>query len=64
MRQAQLLEHEKPAESIDGTLSRLASIADAYAFEVRGEQVARGEPFPVADMAGAIRAYGFRMLWR
>jgi hypothetical protein len=40
-------------------LAMLESIADAHAFEVWGNEIARGEPFPVADTNGDVRAYVF-----
>ena len=40
-------------------LATLAAIADAHAFEVWGDEIARGEPFPVADANGDVRAYVF-----
>ncbi len=46
-----------PKDAVD--LDTLAAVADAHAFEVWGEEVARGEPFPVTDAAGDMRAYVF-----
>lgn len=40
-------------------LTKLAAIADSHAFEIWGEQIARGEPFPVADVANNVQAYVF-----
>jgi hypothetical protein len=58
MRQFQsLYDVRPPKDGVD--LNTLAAIADAHAFEVWGEEVARGEPFPVTDVAGDVRAYVF-----
>ncbi|MCP5365623.1 MAG: hypothetical protein H6905_10435 [Hyphomicrobiales bacterium] len=40
-------------------LTTLEAIADAHAFEVWGEEIARGDAFPVADANGDVRAYVF-----
>ncbi len=40
-------------------LTKLAAIADSHAFEIWGEQIARGEPFPVADVTNNVQAYVF-----
>jgi len=40
-------------------MSILEKIADADAFEIWGENIARGQPFPVADETGDVFAYVF-----
>jgi hypothetical protein len=57
MEQFESLRKVRPPEGTD--LKTLAAIADAHAFEVWGEEIARGEPFPVADAGGNVRAYVF-----
>lgn len=58
MRQFQTLYDVRPPEGgID--LKTLAAIADAHAFEVWGDDVARGEPFPVTDETDKVFTYVF-----
>lgn len=58
MRQFQsLFDVKLPKDGVD--LKTLAAIADVHAFEVWGEEIARGEPFPVTDAADDVCAYVF-----
>ena len=59
MQQFELLQNARSPKGIDVDLRTLATIADAHAFEVWGDEVARGEPFPVVDADGDACAYVF-----
>lgn len=59
MKPSQLRECARLPEGVEADLTKLAALADAHAFEVWGEDIARGESFPVADAAGDVRAFVF-----
>lgn len=59
VRTIQPLQNTELQQDTDVELTKLASIADSHAFEIWGVNVARGEPFPVADAAGNVQAYVF-----
>jgi hypothetical protein len=53
------LQSAKTPKGVEVDLKKLADTADAHAFEVWGEEIARGEPFPVSNAEGHVRAYVF-----
>ena len=54
-----LLEPFIRKEAASADLSKLAAYADAHAFEVWGEDTARGDPFPVCDGTDRVCAFVF-----
>lgn len=59
MSRFELLRSTAPPTRAAVDVRRLAAIADTHAFEIWGEQVARGDPFPVLGPGGAVSAYVF-----